>query len=302
MKILLFCLSLFLTSCSGLFGLSTEDTTQSPVYSDTIQYVMQYDSAYSKIDTVTIYAWEEKAEGSVWLDTSRVEPDIIDTNYIPYIITNYWEVIRERPNSRSYRLADSIHVAHPNPVDTFYISPIYDNGMPLYMYDTIRVPLGPNDIPPFLEKHPPRITNREELMAQLDTLDEGYRTIEHLMVKRMPKDYISYSFIDAPGFLDRHASSCTLLAEGLMYHKPGSQNSNLVVLCSANNLEASIGVTNVPVEGGGGMMGRWIIEPIQEHAGKTYDWGVAVINRVGAGDTLWFETYVTPFDSAVWDE
>ncbi len=292
------------TSCSGMFGLSTEDTSQSPVYSDTIQYIMQYDSAYSATYTVNLYAWEQTADGSTGLDTSRVQPEIIDTNYIPFINPNNWGGTGMFNVFRAFVPVDTIHKAYPNPEDTVYVTPIYDNGIPVYSYDTISVPLGPDDVDSFLESHPPRITNGEELVAALDTINEGYRTIEYLMVQHISKDGSSFNIIDTPDFLDRRANNCSPLTEELIYHKPGPLIATPSVLCTVKfvNIKTNTVVAEPTVENAGGSMNRWILEPMQGHAGKTYEWGVVVTNRVGAGDTLWFETYVVPFDSTIWDE
>ncbi len=192
------------TSCSGMFGLSTDDTDLSPVYSDTIQYIMTYDSSLSGTDTIDLYAWENRAAGSIGLDT----------------------------------------------------------------------------------------------------LYEGYRTIEHLLVKHIPKDRSSFKIIDTPDFLSSIRNSCYTPSEGLIYHKPGSLYAESNVICAVYQQKTAMKTNTVvaesAVDSGGGSMSMWTLQPIQEHAGKTYTWGVAVTNHVGAGDTLWIETYVTPFDSTIW--
>ncbi len=139
MKYLLFCLPFFLANC--ITDTTQIDTSQNGVHSDTIQYIMQYDSVLSKTDTVALYAWEETDGDSIWLDTSRIKPDIIDTIYIPYAPVDYWEELQSSPNVRSYIPVDKNYSLYHNSVDTFFMPPIYENGMLVYEFDIIEVTL-----------------------------------------------------------------------------------------------------------------------------------------------------------------
>ncbi len=298
-------LFLFLgTGCAPLMDLTTEDPQDAVVLSDTIQYVLYYDSIYSKTGVVPLYAWEEQKGNALVLDTSRVSPIVIDTSYIPYFAYSPSTSFRSVVQTVYPVTVDTIYISHPNPIDTCYLIPKYENGMPQYVFDTITVPLAPDGVNPFLKRHPPRITNRDELIAVFGTLREGYRSIESIEVEHIQNGGVSLEVINTMPFQTDSPYNCGLPTERLMYIKPGTLETSEMIACwhqAEYNYKKSSDPLAFESNYEQGTLMKWVFNPTQEHAGNSYIWGVAVTNRAGAGDTLWFDTYIVPFDSVVWE-